>query len=769
MDKRITSLIEDYQCGKIGRRNFLKKLILYAGSATAAISFFPSLKVSASSMSEAGLAAQAQPLVEMQQVIPVRVVLSTSYKFEQLLAGPEKPEDFPAWLAGMRTYRQEMQAILREAIGAMPDPYAEPSLQWARWSFIQPQMMMHDRYFYDPIARRYTVRRYLKDLNTRYGGIDSVLIWPPMYTNLGVDNRNQFDIWRDLPGGFAAIRKMVEEFHEQGVRVLIPIMHWDNGTRDEGVSMAEGLAKLAKELGVDGLNGDTMYPVNRNFYDEALKLGHPLALEPEAGMGNTINGLAWNVLSWGYWWPDPSGPYPSVPAVDRYKFIEPRHLTHVCDRWAHDRTDMLQYAFFNGDGYESWENIFGVWNQITPRDAEALRRISAIYRALPELLISPDYEPFTPNLQKDIYVTKFPGKSTTLWTFINRASTTAIGAQIQVPFSPGMRFFDLWRGSELNPQVSGDKATLSFELESRGYGAILATEASPVRPVKALLAAMQQRSRIKLNDLSNEWKVLPQQIVEITSTTPVSNPPKGMIQIPAGKFKFEVEGMLNWNNEGVDVQYPWEDKPSLKHSHDMSIKSFYIDTTPVTCDEFKRFMDATHYRPKDSHNFLRNWVNGSLPQDWAKKPVTWVSLEDARVYAKWAHKRLPNEWEWQYAAQGTDGRLYPWGNEKDDTRMPPFEQTRDQRPPTDVDAYPQGASPFGVIDMVGNVWQWTNEYRDEHNRAAVLRGGSYYRPAGSEYYFPQALQLNQHGKYWLLTDSTDRSATIGFRCAVDAE
>jgi formylglycine-generating enzyme required for sulfatase activity len=101
--------------------------------------------------------------------------------------------------------------------------------------------------------------------------------------------------------------------------------------------------------------------------------------------------------------------------------------------------------------------------------------------------------------------------------------------------------------------------------------------------------------------------------------------------------------------------------------------------------------------------------------------------------------------------------------------MPPFEQSRDQRPPTDVDAYSQGASPFGVLDLVGNVWQWTDEFRDEHSRAAIVRGGSYYRPAGSVYYFPQARRLNQHGKYWLLADSTDRSATIGFRCVADAE
>ncbi len=699
----------------------------------------------------------------------VRIILSTKYRLEQLLAGPEKPEDFPAWIAGMLAYRQEMQAILHEKFYNMKDPYTEPDLQWAQRSFIQPQMMSHDRYFYDPVRNCYTVGRYLQDLKDRYGGIDSVLIWPPMYTNLGVDNRNQFDIWRDMPGGFEALRKMVEEFHRNGVYVLIPIIYWDNGTRDEGVSMAEGLAKLAKELDINGLNGDTMFPVNREFYEEALKVGHPLALEPEAGMGKTIDGLAWNVLSWGYWWPDPQGPYPKVPAVDRYKFIEPRHLTHVCDRWAQDRTDMLQYAFFNGDGYESWENIFGVWNQITPRDAEAIRRIAAIYRALPELLVSPDYEPFTPTLQKDIFATKFPGKEMTLWTFINRSSSMINGDQIQVPFSTGFRYFDLWNGSELKPQIAVNGATLSFDLEHRGYGALLASYGAPNQSVNKLLVFMQNRSQIKLSELSDKWNILPQQFIEITHTVPANDPPEGMVNIPASRFKFEVEDALNWTNEGAGVQYPWEEKPGVKHSHELYIKSFFIDKTPVTCAEFKRFLDSSHYQPKDSHNFLRNWVNGSFPQEWARKPVTWVSLEDARAYAKWAQKRLPHEWEWQYAAQGSDGRFYPWGNEKDSTRIPPFQQTREQREPSNVDAYPLGASPFGVIDLVGNVWQWTDEVWDEHSRAAILRGGSYYRPTGSEYYFPQAHELNKHVKYWLLAESTDRSATIGFRCVVDAK
>jgi iron(II)-dependent oxidoreductase len=656
-----------------------------------------------------------------------------------------------------------MQALMKSKRGDMADPYAETALQWAQRSFIQPQMMAHERYFYDPVAGHYTVRRYLEDLNTRYGGIDSMLIWPT-YPNIGIDNRNQFDLWRDMPGGVPALRKMVADFHRQGVRVLLPIMYWDHGTRDEGVPMQQRLAELAKEIAADGLNGDAMSPVTREFYTASLKVGHPLALEPENGLADASEALAWNIMGWGYWWP-----YQSAPGVDRYKFIEPRHVTHVCDRWAHNRTDMLQYAFFNGAGYESWENVWGIWNGVTPRDGEALRRISAIYRALPELLISADYEPFTPVLQKGVYATRFPGETATLWTFINRTATPIAGAQLQAPFTPGTRFFDLWRGLELQPAIADGKATLSFTLEARGYGAVLATTASPGKAVKTLLAAMQPRAKISLGSLSAEWKVLPQQVVDIPRTPPAARPPAGMIRIPAGIFRFEAEGIMIEKSEGVGVQYPWESRPELKHRHELAIKSFYMDKTPVTCAEFRRFLDEARYRPKDAHNFLRNWTNGSYPEGWAKKPVTWVALEDARAYAKWAGKRLPHEWEWQHAAQGTDGRLYPWGKDKDDTRMPPLEHGRDQRPPADVDAFPLGASPFGVLDMVGNVWQWTDEFQDDHTRAAILKGGSAYRPDKSGWYFPQARLLNQHGKYLLLAPSIDRSAMIGFRCVVDAE
>jgi formylglycine-generating enzyme required for sulfatase activity len=111
----------------------------------------------------------------------------------------------------------------------------------------------------------------------------------------------------------------------------------------------------------------------------------------------------------------------------------------------------------------------------------------------------------------------------------------------------------------------------------------------------------------------------------------------------------------------------------------------------------------------------------------------------------------------------------PWGNEANPDVVPPPDKSRSPRPPTDVDAFSAGASPFGVLDMAGNVWQWTDEYLDEHTRAAVVRGGSYYFPQGSHWYFPNSSKLTEHGKLLLMAPAKDRAATLGFRCAMDAE
>jgi gamma-glutamyl hercynylcysteine S-oxide synthase len=668
--------------------------------------------------------------------------------------------DFPYWLHDLKAWRHERLTRM----GYDDAQYRRPELQWAQRDFIQPQMMAEERYFYDPVKGEYTVDRYLDDLEARYGGIDSVLIWP-VYPNIGIDNRNLWDLHRDLPGGIPALRKMVEDFHRRGVRVLFPTMPWDNGTRDVGMPYWTATAKLMAEIGADGVNGDTFNGLPRAYRTASDETGHALVFEPEDSPG-ADEGLIWNNQSWGYW------AHSVVPPVSKLKWLEPRHMINVCNRWARDKTEDLQFAFFNGVGYESWENIWGIWNQITPRDSEALRRVAKIERQFAGFLVSPEWEPHTPVMNYGVYASKFPLAGKTLWTIVNRNEYDVHGDQIVVPDKPGRRYYDVWHGVELTPDIRGGNATLRFDLEGSGYGAILALDSSADAPgLDALLGQMRERAKTPLKSLSHEWHFLPQQMVEIPVTRPPGSPPAGMVKIPAGDFNFEVTGVEiegdNW--EGLDFQYPWEGSPRRGHQHRLAMKPFYIDTYPVTNADFKKFLDGTRYHPKDDHNFLRDWKNGAPPPGWINKPVTWVSLEDARAYAAWAGKRLPHEWEWQYAAQGTDGRLYPWGNEWNSQAVPTPDKSRDLAPPADVDAHPQGASPFGVMDLTGNVWQWTDEFVDPHTRAAALRGGSYYQPQGSIWYFPQAYKLNQHGKYLLMAPSKDRAGTLGFRCVVDAE
>ena len=672
---------------------------------------------------------------------------------------PCTPEDHENWLKDITHWRNERHI----RVGYNGARYELPELLWTQSSFLQPQMMVQDRYFYDPVAGKYTVDRYLDDLQERYGGIDAVLIWPT-YPNMGIDNRNQHDMIRCMPGGVAGVRQMIADFHKRGVRVLFPMMMWDQGTREPAKSWPEEIAQLMKEMGADGINGDTQDGVPLAFSIAADKAGHPLAFEPEEGPSDEA--LAWNVMTWGQY------EYPFAPLVDRYKWLEPRHMVNISDRWNRSKTNNLQFAFFNGVGWESWENIWGIWNGITPRDAEATRRVALIERAVPEYLVSPGWEPMSPMLRHGVFASRWPLNGRTLWTIVNRNEYDVEGPEMEVPAGPtGMRYFDIYNGIEIQAQtLPTGKSVLSFEIEAHGFGAILATNSEPDGKLQKLMVEMKQLTGKPLSSFSNEWKVVNQQIVPIASTREASEAPPGMIKIPEADFLFKIAGVEieGSNDAGVDVQYPWENTPRRFHEHPMHIKSFYIDKYPVTNAEFKKFLDATLYLPKDNLNFLRDWKDGDFPAGWGNRPVTWVSIEDARAYAAWAGKRLPHEWEWQYAAQGTDGRLYPWGNQWNASAVPEPDKSRAMRGPDPVDAHGKGASPFGVMDLVGNVWQWTEEFTDAHTRGGILRGGSYYRPQGSIWYFPQAYKLTEHGKLLMMSPSMDRSGALGFRLVQDA-
>lgn len=182
------------------------------------------------------------------------------------------------------------------------------------------------------------------------------------------------------------------------------------------------------------------------------------------------------------------------------------------------------------------------------------------------------------------------------------------------------------------------------------------------------------------------------------------------------------------------------------------LPAFAIGKYPVTNAEYFEFVAATGYRRPD------HWSgDGIYPPELARHPVVFVSWEDANAFARWVDGRLPTECEWEKAARGGDARAYPWGDEFNPALCNTSEsQTEGTRP---VDDHPGGASPYGVLDMAGNVWEWTSSLYEAGQEWQVLKGGAWdykgikdARCASRVYFSPRF-----------------RNAAVGFRCCWDPD
>jgi formylglycine-generating enzyme required for sulfatase activity len=173
------------------------------------------------------------------------------------------------------------------------------------------------------------------------------------------------------------------------------------------------------------------------------------------------------------------------------------------------------------------------------------------------------------------------------------------------------------------------------------------------------------------------------------------------------------------------------------------VEPFFMDIHPVTEEEYAAFVRATGHRAPP------HWKKGKPPRGkLATRPVTEVSLEDARAYAKWVGKRLPTETEWEKAARGTDGRLYPSGEVWGEGMMSEYGDD----PETQIRcAHPGGASPYGCMDMLSFKWEWCDTYSEAHD-GWVLRGGDTIGPGPGT--------MVRH-----FNVATARDPNYGFRCA----
>lgn len=177
----------------------------------------------------------------------------------------------------------------------------------------------------------------------------------------------------------------------------------------------------------------------------------------------------------------------------------------------------------------------------------------------------------------------------------------------------------------------------------------------------------------------------------------------------------------------------------------ITLPAYYIDKYPVTNREYEAFCRATGYR------FPKYWTKQRFNEPDA--PVVGVSLADAQKFSRWVGKQLPTEEQWEKACRGVDGREYPWGEEEASPEHACFGQDSEDGRTEPVTSHPRGASPYGVCELAGNVWEWTSTVVPEEEAVNVIKGGCYNDPPSL---------LRSHVR--LEAAPKDKFDTIGFRC-----
>jgi formylglycine-generating enzyme required for sulfatase activity len=260
-----------------------------------------------------------------------------------------------------------------------------------------------------------------------------------------------------------------------------------------------------------------------------------------------------------------------------------------------------------------------------------------------------------------------------------------------------------------------------------------------------------------------------------------------MVHVPAGEFEMgsdddEVDCALELCS-ACGIPCTEQDFEKEQPVHPVALDSFWIDRTEVTNAQYRQCVEAGACGPhsKTGSATRESYYDDSACDDY---PVIWIAGRDARAYCEWVGARLPTEAEWEYAARGPEGRIFPWGNEFDGTRLNYCDancelgwadETVDDgyADTAPVGSFPAGASWCGALDMAGNVREWVADWYDpeyysrspsqnpigpEQSVNQVMRGGSW---DASPYEVRSAMRVGDHAQY--------KRNFVGFRCAKDAE
>jgi formylglycine-generating enzyme required for sulfatase activity len=686
--------------------------------------------------------------------------------------------------------------------------FERKDLQWMKNKYIMLLQFAWDDKYYDYRKQKYTFYSSLTEYDDLTGGYDIFTLWPT-WPRLGLDQRNQWDMYRDLPGGLKELRKQADFVHSKGKKYFISYNPWDEGTRKE--DQLNGMEFLLRETGADGVVLDTKGESSRELQASADKVKPGIIMYSEGmavpkDMPGIVSGRVHDALV-------------LPPPLNLNKLIKPDFAIFRVLQLADDRLHReLACAFFNGYGVEINTMKPGRPGWIR-EEYDYLGKTTRILRENNSVFHNYQWMPLIPTETDSIYVNRWEAGNKTLYTVFSLKPHGWDAPLFKVTTArQGFHFIDLWNHlkintveqkglslipvhldpfdrSFLNTRMEGNVGCIAFFpqlIKVRDQGDTLifsagsgdkikvfdgnpcyssnAHEFEPAggkMPYRAIFGESCPKLVIQLfekEELLDEQIIFPShnmpRLVSGIKRTPVSkSAPDKMAEIPAGKFKFYTH--RDPNSQDAFIAFPDHSDTAV-----ISVSKFYIDKYPVTNLDFYRFIQSSEYHPKDTSGYLKHWKNKQSPQkDDENTPVVNISPEDAKAYCNSAGKRLPTEIEWQYAAQGTDLRKFPWGNLPDST-LCNFNLNHE----TAVNAFPKGASPFGVEDMIGNVWQMTSDvYYNGAYYYTIIRGGSYYHPTQSIWYVTGGPMPVYHPEMLLLiSPGLDRNSTVGFRCVKDA-
>lgn len=670
----------------------------------------------------------------------------------KLFAAPDEPADRPAWRAALRRWRTEA----RQRVAADGALYERPELAWARGCFAVCLAWLWDERLYDFQRGVFTPDAFCDNAEHEFGGFDAVVLWHA-YPVIGLDQRNQFDLYRDVPG----VDALVGALKRRGLRVIIDYNPWDTGTRGENGGHADAVATLVDRFGADGVFLDTLREGDTALRDAVAAANPGAVLESESAV--PLDRIADHAMSWAQWMADSA-----APGVLRTAWFEQRHLLHHTRRWHRDHRAELRSAWMNGAGVLVWENVFGAWNGWHAGDRALLRSTLPVQRHFAGTFATGVWTPLVDEAAARLHTTRWATPGHTLWTIANDTGADYSGPLLGLAPAPGMRYVELVGGTELGPGLEGSVAAGGFAAvlavspdrlaADTGLRALLdrprgardahTTTAFPARPVRT---AEPDPGSVKPDPGSvapDPGAVAPQarrgtrvdapnRIGPVVRLTPGTHRLRVVHQVRECGFDgLDPSGSAPEPAPYVDA---WKPLPPALHGHRTVVRTAVVGQVAVACREvsnadFAAFLAATGYTAVHPERFLAHWRGGAPVPGTSDEPVTHVDLADARAYAAWAGGRLPGEHEWQLAAA---------------------EEGFERRAPV--------------------VWNWTaSERTDGRTRFAQLKGGAELGAQGSEWYAgadappgPRAPEVTV--KLLLGHPAINRSAAIGFRCAVDTE